>query len=581
MIRILLTIALLLSLLLTVLPVHAQSIEIELIGLEDEEELRENVEATLSVYRYRDDAMGESRLRRLHGRAPVEISQALRPFGYYHTETRREIEATDSGWRLRYEIELGPRVMLSEVIIRVEGEGSEDGAFLRAIRDLPVRENQPLNHQQYENAKSLMLEVAGRRGYVDARWEQRSLLVDPEMLSARVILIMDSGPRYKFGPVTIEQDILADSFVQRYVRFEPGDPFDADKLLHLQYGLSDSEYFSFVEVRPDRQSADEDRRIPIHVETTPSPKHRYRASLGYGTDTGPRYGLGWDYRRINQYGHRGGLNYSISDIRRAVELRYVVPLENPVQERLTWDANAIREDLGDFESERLELGLGRSTLQWNWLQTTYLRYERERSIFDEDDEFLSEVVVPGVTWSRTRANDPTFARRGLRLYLDMRGARSELLSDLNFFQTTLRAKRVQPMGEQNRLLVRLELGGTGTENFDRLPLSQRFFTGGDQTVRGFAYEELSPVNEDGRRIGGRYLAVASVEADRRLGGQWYGAAFVDTGNAMMSFSESLETSAGFGIRYASPVGMIRLDLAKPVSDPDRSWRLHLSVGPDL
>ncbi|MDQ2069698.1 autotransporter assembly complex protein TamA [Natronospira bacteriovora] len=560
---------------------HAQSIEIEILGLDEHEEARENVLGTLSVFRYRDDSMGEPRLRRLHARAGSEIRQALRPFGYYAPETESEIEAEEEGWRLRYRITPGPRVQLTQVIVRIEGDGADDRAFMRALQEMPIRENQPLNHQHYEDAKSTLLAIADRRGYIEARWEQRSLLVDPETLSARAILILDSGPRYRFGPVTIHQDILSDSFVQRYVRFEEGEPFDADRLLGLQYGLSDSEYFNFVQVTPQRDQADEDRRIPIDVEVSERPKHRYTASIGYGTDTGPRYGLGWDYRRINQYGHRGALGYSISDVRRATELRYIVPLDNPVQERLVWDLNTIREDRGDFLSRRNEFGVGRTTVQWNWLQTVFLRYERERSIFDADNQPVSEIVVPGVTWSRTRANDPTFPRRGLSLSLDVRGAREEFLSDLNFFQTTLRAKRVQPAGEDNRFLIRLELGGTGTENFDRLPLSQRFFTGGDQSVRGFAYQELSPVDDDGRRVGGRYLAVSSVEFDRRLSGQWYGAAFVDAGNAMMSFSESLETSAGVGVRWASPIGMIRMDVARPLSDPDRGWRFHLTVGPDL
>jgi translocation and assembly module TamA len=100
-------------------------------------------------------------------------------------------------------------------------------------------------------------------------------------------------------------------------------------------------------------------------------------------------------------------------------------------------------------------------------------------------------------------------------------------------------------------------------------------------VRGFGYEQLSPRDEDDNRVGGRYLAVGRVELDRRLRGQWYGALFVDTGNAMMSFSESLETSAGVGMRWGTPIGMIRLDFARPVDHPDLGWRIHLSVGPDL
>jgi len=565
------------------LPVAAQEVQIELQGLDDEDELRENIMTTLSLARYREEGMGEPRLRRLHARAPNEIRRALRPFGYYQAEVETELNYREGEgrWLAIYRVEPGPRVQVVEVNARIEGDGADDPAFIRALANLPVRENTPLNHQDYERARNNLTQLADRRGYLEARWESRGLFVDPATQTATVQLILNSGPRYKFGEVDFDQGILDDEFVQRYVPFEPGDSFDADRLLRLQYGLSDSDYFNYVEVRPNRDEVGEDLRIPIDVDAQAAAKHRYRASLGYGSDTRARYGVRWDNRRINRRGHRGAVGYNISSIRRAFEMRYVVPLADPVNERLTYDVNSIREDRGDFESRRLEFGVGRSTLQWNWLQTTFVRFERERSIFGPDDERLTEVVVPGVTWSRTRANDPTLPRRGLSVSLDVRGAREELLSDLNFFQTTLRAKRVQPLGERNRLLARLELGGTGTERFENLPLSQRFFTGGDQTVRGFGYEELGPRDEEDRRVGGRYLAVASVEVDRQITGPWYAAAFVDTGNAMMSFSESLETSAGLGMRYASPIGMIRVDVARPLTSPEHGYRFHLSVGPDL
>lgn len=569
--------------LLMAMPAGAQAVRVSVEGLDPESELYQNVRASLSLVRYREEGMGESRLRRLHARADREIRNALRPFGYYEPTVESQLSRENGDWQARYRVEPGPRVRVVSVTARVEGEGESDRVFQRALADLPIKAGDPLDHRHYEASKTQLLEIAGRRGYLDAQWVESVLRVDPFTRLATVDLVLDSGPRYYFGEVDIQQSILDDDFVRRYLRFESGDPFDSDQLIRLQYDLADSEYFDFVQVRPLRDQAGEDRHIPVEVETTRQPKHRYRASLGFGTDTGPRYGLRYDRRRINKRGHRGALAYNISDIRRALELRYIIPLENPVREQLTLDVNAIREDEGDFESRRREVGLSRS-VQWeSWLRTIFVRYEQERSIFGPNDERVSEVVVPGVNFSRTRADNPTLPRRGLDLFLDLRGAREELLSDLNFFRATLEAKRVRPITENTRLLLRLELGGTESENFDRLPLSQRFFTGGDRSVRGFPYQSLSPQDSEGRHIGGRYLTVFSAEADWRVQGNWFAAAFVDTGNATMEFPGELETSAGVGIRWASPVGMIRLDLARPISDPipERGWRLHLSVGPDL
>jgi translocation and assembly module TamA len=557
--------------------VATSPVDIRIEGVEGE--VRDNVRGHLSVQRYREEVISEARLRRLHARAPSEIRRALQPFGHYRPEIETELEQLDDGWRAVYRIRPGPRVRLVAVTVRVEGEGEHDGVFQRTLRELPLREDQPLNHQDYEESKFELQQVAARRGYLEARFEESSLRVDPELGIAEARLIMQTGPRYRYGEVTIHQTILRDDFVRRYLTFDQGDPYDGDDLLSLQFALADSDYFSFAEVRPRRDLAAE-LEIPVEIDTAPTAKHRYTAGLGYGTDTGPRATARWDYRRINQRGHRGAMATHYSGIRKSVETRYVVPLERPARERLTYSWNAIREDRGDAQSRRQELGLARTTIERRWQQTLFTQFERERSILPDRDQ-LSEIVVGGVNWSRTRTDDPALARRGTFVSLDLRGAREELFSDLNFAQARLDAKRVQPLGERNRLLVRLSLGGTGTDDFDLLPVSQRFFAGGDRTVRGFGYEQLSPRDEDGNRVGGRYLAVGSVELDRRLRGQWYGALFVDTGNAMMSFSESLETSAGVGMRWGTPIGMIRLDFARPVDHPDLGWRIHLSVGPDL
>jgi translocation and assembly module TamA len=130
------------------------------------------------------------------------------------------------------------------------------------------------------------------------------------------------------------------------------------------------------------------------------------------------------------------------------------------------------------------------------------------------------------------------------------------------------------------VLGRLQLGKVWVEPFEDLPLSQRFFAGGDQSVRGFDYQALAPRNEDGDVIGGRYLAVASVELEQLLVGNWGAAVFTDHGNAVNDLDEDLRTSVGVGLRYRSPVGVFRLDVAR-ATDGDESARLHLSLGVDL
>ena len=113
-----------------------------------------------------------------------------------------------------------------------------------------------------------------------------------------------------------------------------------------------------------------------------------------------------------------------------------------------------------------------------------------------------------------------------------------------------------------------------------MPASLRFFAGGDRSVRGFGFNDLGPRDADGRNIGGKHLLTGSVELEWPIAGRWSMAVFVDGGNAFDSFGDELEYSAGLGGRLRTPVGVVRLDFAKPVTS-GRGWRLHFGLGSDL
>ena len=125
---------------------------------------------------------------------------------------------------------------------------------------------------------------------------------------------------------------------------------------------------------------------------------------------------------------------------------------------------------------------------------------------------------------------------------------------------------------------------TWAEKLTELPPSKRFFAGGDNTVRGFRYEGLGPEDGAGDVIGGRYLAVGGIEVDRRISGKWSGAMFVDAGNAFdpdRDYDSETAYGIGLGVRWQSPVGPVRFDVASGRVEDQRHWRLHIVVGPEL
>lgn len=557
----------------------AAGVEVEVEGIEGA--AADNVRALLGIIQREfpdTEPIDPSIVRRLHRRAPDQIRSALRPFGYYEPEIEADLTRTEDGWRAVYRIRPGEPVRLTEATIDFQGAAADDPAFESLRAELPLQQGQRLSHAAYETAKKRIMELAANRGYLEARWVENVLRIDPDAREASAVLILDSGPRYRFGEVHFDRTVLSEAFLWRYPRFQPGDPFLGDRLLELQYALDDSDYFRLVDVSARRGEA-ADGRIPIDVRLEAKPKHRYTFGIGFGTDTGARASVGRETRYINDRGHRLSAELQVSQIGTRVATRYTIPLRQPWRERLELDASLDDKEIGDNRSRQLELGGTRVTTTGGWQRSLSLAFQRSR---DEIDDVVTtrDLVMPGIEFARRSYDDLIYASRGYRFTLGVRGGSATLGSDVSFLRLRVAGSFVRRLWDGGRLISRAELGRVRVEEFDDLPLSQRFFAGGDQSVRGFAFESLGPENADGDVIGGTYLAVGSVELEQLIAGNWGAAVFVDAGNAANSSDFDLRTSAGVGLRYRSPVGVIRVDIAK-ATDGDESARLHLGLGVDL
>ena len=165
--------------------------------------------------------------------------------------------------------------------------------------------------------------------------------------------------------------------------------------------------------------------------------------------------------------------------------------------------------------------------------------------------------------------------------MDIKGTHPSLGSDVQLLQLRLQGKLIRPILENGRVTLRGDAGLTRIKDFTELPTSLRFFTGGDQSVRGYNYNSLSPTDSSGRALGGKQLLVGSAEYEYSWTEKWSSGIFFDIGNAVDDWAQKLKRGAGFGVRWKSPVGLIRVDLAWALSDMDNPWRFHLVIGPDL
>ena len=284
---------------------------------------------------------------------------------------------------------------------------------------------------------------------------------------------------------------------------------------------------------------------------------------------------------INRYGHSLDHDLYLSAPEQRFTGVYNVPLEDPLRDsyRLQYGVR----NVDDSDTQSLE-GTVEIARRWefdnDWVQTVYFRttYEDFEQGGEADQVWL---FYPGVQWSRTRTRPQRFPLWGDRQQLSLEYSDKVWGSDAQFTRVTADTEWIRTIGNDNRFLARVSLGAIETDDFAKIPPSLRFFAGGDRSVRGYSYESLSPRNEEGRLRGGQQMLTSTLEYQRRVTGDWWAATFVDNGDAFDNGGPNdLKTGAGAGVRWVSPVGPIRFDIAHPFDDED-DWRLHFSIGPEF
>ncbi len=559
------------------------TVSVSISGVEDE--LLSNVRGFLPLYRFDDkEAPSTGRLRYLHGQAEETIRQALAPYGYYRPSVTASLELLDGVWQASYTIDPGDRITISKVDVKVTGEAGNDPEFLAAIESSSLKTDAPLLHENYESLKQRFQVLASQRGYFDAQLKEGAIRIDLKKYLASVTLHFDSGVRYFLGEVSFNQDKpwLSEAMLNRYSEIEPGQPYQAEDLQQLQGDLSNTEYYQEVTLDVSPENANEDNQIPVVVNLEARNPTRYSFGAGYGTDTGARIKAGITKRRLNQAGHHFTGEALISELRYGIAGDYTIPGSDPRTD--SWGIRGSIEDENSDTSDYTSAKLGgyyrhRDGL---WMKTYSLDYLVERyEVLGEDEN--SKLLIPSVEWTRTypqELSERIYPTHGTLLQLSVRGASEDLLSDTSFIQPMISGKWIHSFANSTRLIARGAAGTTSVSDFDELPTSLRFFTGGDKTVRGYAYNVIGPtIGND--VVGGKHLLESSIEYEVPVSEKWSIAAFADIGDAFDD-EPDYKSGVGLGIHWRSPIGPVRLDFGHALDEPPgKKLRLHLTIGSDL
>jgi translocation and assembly module TamA len=389
------------------------------------------------------------------------------------------------------------------------------------------------------------------------------------------------------GPTTFHQTKFRPGLLDKLVYWEEGSYFHQGKLDRLRESLVGLDYFNNVDIQARPEDA-VDGRVPIDVNLTLAKRDVYTTGVSYGTESGAGVRFGLDRRYVNSRGHKLSTQLDYAQKRKNFITQYRIPAFKWLDGWYAVALQAYDEQTKYIDTRRLELIGSRSgELGDHWTALASVHALRERWSYGETVPGVAPVyqystlTYPEISAQYVGVDDRAFPRRGLSGNIALRGGVEGVGSDASFLQLQTVARWYKGIGRNDRLLVRGEFGTTYTNELVSMPPSLRFYAGGDRSVRGYAFREVGPRLPNDYALGAKHVVTGSIEYEHYLAGSaWGGAAFVDTGSAFDD-TPDLKTGVGVGLRWRSPVGPVRVDIAHGLNDPDSAFQLYLNIGADL
>lgn len=524
------------------------------------------------------ESLDDDEVRRLQQVSGESARELLATEGYFSAQVGSSLERVGDDWLIRYVVTPGPRTQVREVEIDFEGalaEAEQARLRTRAKNAFTLERGMPFRQADWTAAKLALLRPLLSGRYPSARVVASEARIDPDLQVADLAVTVDSGPAFFYGEVTVRgTERYPESIVRNLNPMKPGKPVRQQDLLAYQAALETSGYFvqAIVSIDPDPATA---AAVPIRVEVVERPEKLFSVGAGYSTDTGARVQSQWMHRDL---------------LDRGLRLKFDARLETARQSgggELAWPRNASgyehslgvlrkQEDIEGQETRTSVIGAKRTRIRGQIEATSSLQYQTERQQVGDVVSARNQALTANYAWTQRTIGRAFYPRRGYVLTLHGGGALDSLLSDTSFVRLYGRHTHYFRAGENGRLILRGEAGSVLADTRMGIPTDFLFRAGGDNSVRGYAYQSLGRTLEGGV-ASVRYLATASAEYNHFFEGNWGMAVFVDAGDAADSPAAlSPVVGVGVGARYRSPVGPINLDLA--YGEATGKFRLHFSLG---
>ena len=598
--RILAQIAMAVCTLLTVVAVHAQELNYK-IFVDAPDELEELLENNLDLFRWRGNPrLDRDQLQRLIKLAPEQVKTLIETEGYYTPRVSAALDTTRNPQLVRVLVDTGPPTVVSDVDLVLQGFAPLasdakpfDATALRTGWGLPV--GRRFRQADWEQAKRNLLRQVMQARYPRAQLTESSATVDPDSSRAQLKVVIDSGPEARFGGLRVEGlRRYPPAIVNNLNTIAPGDEYSEAALQAFQARLQDTGYFSSVEVSADmgntldeqigelaeaQKTADKAPAdsgpaiLPVLVHVTENKQRNVSVGLGISTNTGYRAQINYD--DLNVHGLRMKSSIVLETKRQTGRADFYFPT-TPKGYNDSFGAGFERNDVaGEVTSVATVSGKrawGTPLLE----RSLGLEFLSESRRVDPQPAHHSKSLPLTYSVTRRALDNLLQPTRGYVVNAQIGGALLPVLTDELFIRASARGILYRPLSPSSSLILRAEVGALASREKEGVPGTFLFRAGGDQSVRGYSFQELG-VKEGNATVGGRYLLTGSAEYQYWFKPPWGVAVFYDAGNAADKINQlSPKSGYGIGARWRSPVGPINVDLA--YGHAVKKARLHFSLG---
>lgn len=567
------------------------------VDIQAPDKVREYLERHLEIQRFRAvDDLGAIEISRLMVAAEANARELLNTLGYFTPTLTLELRETPGGKaprEVRITVDPGPVTQVSNVQIDFSGPIAEDPRA-ESQRDgirtgWALRAGQPFSQQAWENAKTAALRTLTARRFPTGSLLTSQAQIDADRSEAKLSATYASGPAFRFGPLVVNgsQRYPADN-VRRLARVPFGADYDQQLLLDAQQRLASSGYFDSVFLTLDTQS--DPLAAPVIAQLREAPLQRVVVGVGFTTDSGARLSIDHSHNDMPLLGWRAVSKLSLDRDKQSLGTEWsAIPDDSGWR---SFASGLLKSEVsGSFTVDSGRLRGGRSQGGDHIDRSYFLQYD-----YAQNHGFAPPPSASALTvnwgWTGRYFDNAAAPTRGQGVALELAAGYTLTGEQLPFTRTYVRWVGFVPAGTVSnadgtqrrnaRIQLRAEAGAVSAADRAQIPATLNFLTGGDTTVRGYAYRSIGAVEPDTQVVAGRYLGVASIEWQRPFvyNGQltaWDSTVFVDAG-AVADRPADLQAKVGVGVgaRWASPIGPVQMDLAYGIAV--HAFRFHLRLG---